>query len=480
MHNCSEQVHLVPAGDGALRVIFLTEDDEIPSEVRFWGTDKIVHTAKGSFDAYSSLIYWNDYLVHPPMGNPAMTTEEILALENTSSWAIDPNTGERTSAYKEPTSVKYFDFGAYTNPAMYYNSPMIHTVLLTGLAPDASYSYQVAGDDRTFSFQMPPAPGSSSYPLTLGLAADLGQTAVSEANFAKLKAGVVNAAGSHRGIVLVAGDLSYADGYYPLWDSFGRLVEDLASTVPILSAGGNHEVGSGENWLSFNSRYPMPSRESGSPSNTWFAHTVGPARVITLCSYCATNSSSLQYKWLKRELKQIDRCRTPWVLVMMHTPWYSSNTVHWEEAELMRKDMEPLLYAAGVDLVLNGHVHAVERTHPLYNWTVNPCGITYLTLGDGGNREGAALPYREPAPAWSAFREGSFGIGLLTLHNSTHAYYSWTRSACEGQTEPDHINFNTTCESITSKTKDNGGFSDVTSDELWITRSTRTRGECVA
>ena len=45
----------------------------------------------------------------------------------------------------------------------------------------------------------------------------------------------------------------------------------------------------------------------------------------------------------------------------------------------------------GVDLVLNGHVHAYERTHPMYKYKPDTCGPIYITIGDGGNVEG---PYR--------------------------------------------------------------------------------------
>ena len=37
-----------------------------------------------------------------------------------------------------------------------------------------------------------------------------------------------------------------------------------------------------------------------------------------------------------------------------------------QETESMRVTMEPLLYAAGVDIVLNGHLHEYERTHAIY------------------------------------------------------------------------------------------------------------------
>ena len=232
------------------------------------------------------------------------------------------------------------------------------------------------------------------------------------------------------GVVLLAGDLSYADGYYWRWDSYGRMMEPLASLVPVMTTGGNHEIGSGEAWVSYNARYPMPYAPSQSHSNLWWSREIGPMHVISLCSYAATHNASLQYRWLVRDLARIDRGRTPWVVIMMHVPWYNSNIGHRGEAERMRQHMEGLLYEAKVDVVLSGHVHAYERVHPVYNGCCDECGPVYLNLGDGGNREGAYVPWLDPQPAWSAFRQGTFGVGLLTLHNESHAWYSWTRAAC--------------------------------------------------
>ena len=82
--------------------------------------------------------------------------------------------------------------------------------------------------------------------------------------------------------------------------------------------------------------------------------------VISLCSYAATHPGSLQHRWLTRDLRALSRLRTPWVVVMMHAPWYNSNHGHRAEAELMRQHMEPLLHRHRVDLVLSGHVHACE------------------------------------------------------------------------------------------------------------------------
>ena len=219
------------------------------------------------------------------------------------------------------------------------------------------------------------------------------------------------------------------------------MMEPLSSQIAVMTTGGNHEIGSSEAWQSYNFRYPMPHRSSNSPSNLWWSRDVGPAHVIALCSYAATHSTSLQYKWLSRDLAAVDRSVTPWLIVMMHAPWYNSNIGHRGEAELMRQDMEALLYSYSVDLVLSGHVHAYERVRPVCDGCLDACGRVYLNLGDGGNREGAYVPWLEPQPPWSAARESSFGAGLLRLENATHAKYTWRRAACEKPEGPEHLDF---------------------------------------
>lgn len=63
-----------------------------------------------------------------------------------------------------------------------------------------------------------------------------------------------------------------------------------------------------------------------------------------------------QYKWLERDLANVDRSVTPWLVAVWHPPWYSTYNAHYKEAECMRLEMEELLYSYGVDLVFNGHV----------------------------------------------------------------------------------------------------------------------------
>lgn len=167
---------------------------------------------------------------------------------------------------------------------------------------------------------------------------------------------------------LLPGDLSYADLNQPQWDSFGRLVEPLASQRAWMVTHGNHEVEKipvihHEAFTAYNARWRMAFEESGSNSNLFYSFEVTGVHVIMLGSYADFHPASDQYAWLQSDLGKIDRTRTPWVVVLIHAPWYNSNSAHQGEKESvdMKEAMELLLYHARVDIVFAGHVHAYER-----------------------------------------------------------------------------------------------------------------------
>jgi acid phosphatase type 7 len=125
---------------------------------------------------------------------------------------------------------------------------------------------------------------------------------------------------------------------------------------------------------------------------------------------------------------QVDRKKTPWLIALIHAPWYNTNEAHQMEGEEMRQAIEALLYKARVDVVFAGHVHAYERFTRVYNQKEDPCGPVHITIGDGGNREGLAKNYQDPPAAISLFREASFGHGRFDVVNATHALWTWHRN----------------------------------------------------
>ncbi|KAL6846870.1 hypothetical protein ACP4OV_022723 [Aristida adscensionis] len=331
-------------------------------------------------------------------------------------------------------SVRRYSFGRN------YTSGFIHHATIAGLDYATKYHYAVGVGSaavRTFSFKTPPKPGPDA-PFKFGLIGDLGQTFHSNDTLAHYEADGGDA-------VLFIGDLSYADAYPEhdnrRWDTWGRFSERVAAYQPWIWTAGNHEIdfapeiGETEPFKPFTNRYPTPFNASGSTSPLWYSVKMASAHVIVLASYSAYGKYTPQWTWLQAELARVNRSETPWLLVCVHSPWYSSNDYHYLEGETMRVQFERWLVDAKADLVFAGHVHSYERTHRVSGVAAggaaparNSSAPAYINIGDGGNIEGLASMFRTPQPEYSAFREASFGHAMLDIKNRTHAYYEWHRN----------------------------------------------------
>ncbi|KAK9089682.1 hypothetical protein Scep_028764 [Stephania cephalantha] len=327
-----------------------------------------------------------------------------------------------SSSHGESTSYKY----------LFYRSGKIHHTVIGPLEDSTVYFYRCGRQGPEFRMKTPP----SQFPITFAVAGDLGQTGWTASTLDHIDQCKYD-------MHLLPGDLSYADYLQRLWDSFGELVQPLASSRPWMVTEGNHEEESipllKDGFESYNARWKMPFEESGSSSNLYYSFDVAGVHVLMLGSYADHDEYSDQYRWLKDDLAKVDRKRTPWVLALFHVPWYNSNKAHQGEGNSMMASMEPLLYAAGVDIVLTGHVHAYERSNRVNNGKSDPCGPVHITIGDGGNHEGLAHRYIDPKPEWSMFREASFGHGELKIANSTHAFWSWHRNDDDEPVKSDEV-----------------------------------------
>lgn len=401
-HTGPEQVHLIGGAPDWVTVAFASED-VVASEVWVRGTE--YEYAIGTSTVYANMMQpsgHDNYEQFPQPGN---------------EWGVCGP-------------------AAYQNQTCYYTSPYLHYVTLPDLSPSTKYEYSVGPKGPWRAFKTPPAVGQ---PITFGVLADVGHTNESVAVMRRLQGAV--AAGEVDGLIF-PGDLAYGDGFSPAWDSWGRLSEFLLATVPTAYGIGNHEVSAGmENYANFLPRYGWPKyADTGSVSPMWFSYEAGLAHVIMLCAYCTFASGSPQYAWLAADLARVDRQTTPWLFVTFHVGWYVSNVHHdMSEGAEMRRAMEDLLFRYEVDLVMTGHLHGYERALASYKGEPNCKGPVHITIGDGGNHEGPACPWQAQKPAWSAYREFSFGHARLAVHNRTSATWEWHRNQDDAAVIADRV-----------------------------------------
>jgi hypothetical protein len=380
------QVHLAPAGENSMYVM--------------WATGSAT-TGPGELTP-----------------NDCSTTSSVVKY-GTSASALTSQAMGTCEVYNQiyNTSDAYQGGGDGGTPALNYTSPLIHSTVISGLTPATQYYYQV-GDGTTFSetftFESLLPPGQT-YPQDIILLADWGLSENSSSTLTHALA-TANASAGHSPVIYYVGDFVYADTWYangsetnpvsgnegiksaswqPVWDAWQRFVQPLVSNVPMLTCVGNHEIEQQDDanntiFASVGARWKTPYEAAGSTSQFWYSYNTGPVHGIFVSIYFDYTPGSDQWEWLYEDLRSVNRTETPWVILNIHNPIYSTDT-SYKQFEQFRVSVEEFTYQYGVDLWFYGHVHAYERTAPMYDWNIDPCGAVHITVGDAGNTEGLSF-----------------------------------------------------------------------------------------
>jgi calcineurin-like phosphoesterase family protein len=212
------------------------------------------------------------------------------------------------------------------------------------------------------------------------------------------------------GTVFTAGDNAYQEGtaqqfldcYDPTW---GR---QKSRTRP---APGNHEYASSPVAAPYFEYFGFAA---GPPGLGYYSFDLGAWHAISLNSNIGYGLSSAQVQWLRADLGSNQAKCT---LAYWHHPRFSSgpNGSHAEMQDFWR-----VLYAAGVEIIVNAHDHLYERFAPQDpDGVPDPIGgIRQFVAGTGG----AHLYDVVQIKANSEVRVRSFGVLKLTLEPDS---YRW-------------------------------------------------------
>ena len=65
--------------------------------------------------------------------------------------------------------------------------------------------------------------------------------------------------------------------------------------------------------------------------NSFYSFEAGLVHFIFLNPYTPSHSTSKQYQFVRDDLLSVNRVNTPWIVVLTHCPFYSSNIAHFKE-----------------------------------------------------------------------------------------------------------------------------------------------------
>jgi uncharacterized repeat protein (TIGR01451 family) len=206
----------------------------------------------------------------------------------------------------------------------------------------------------------------------------------------------------------------WAASYTPTWGRFNSITEPVA---------GNHEYQTGKDPYGVTcpstnntaANYFNYFGAAASPSTAGhYSFNLGSWHLIALNANCAKSAAqgcaatSTQTQWLQNDLAFNAQ---PCIMAFWHQPYFQGNTAG---AQTVYQPWWNLLYAAGADVVLNGHIHNYQRFGLLNpSGQADPNGIREVIVGTGGESLGPLPKTASPSPQ---FRLKTFGYLRMVLH----------------------------------------------------------------
>lgn len=209
---------------------------------------------------------------------------------------------------------------------------------------------------------------------------------------------------------IIAGDLAYANGEQPLWDSYFDMLEPMAANLPVMTCPGNHEAkdGGGEGYRSRMAQPGEVYHYGFDYGRIHFYFGTGGSLLDDLNSAGALTAellaieADLAQAALRRAQGEIDFI----VFVQHYTIWTNEDGRDPANFTLVLLE-EDILLRYGVDLLLVGHDHIYERSKPMAYGQPFSAGYVQVTQGGGGQ---SLYELLENPASWSAFATLRWGF----------------------------------------------------------------------
>ena len=268
---------------------------------------------------------------------------------------------------------------ALETAAIVGRSEVRHVARVTGLKPDEMQRYVVEAGDRKIEgrFRTPPAEGEGK-PFCFVITGDTQSYALRVQQVARM------IAQEEPAFLVHTGDLcNNTQNWTLLEETFFGPCGPLLRQVPIWPARGNHE----QAHEPFASLFGLPSTQP------WQSFDYGPVHVVTLDHWSLTENDEMEPErmaamlaWLDKDLAAA-RSQGKWILVGGHRPMFN---VAGHGSTWGHKDVLPILYKHGVDVVFAGHSHLYERFVPIGPAGAKP--IQFIVAGGGGGPNYPSAP----------------------------------------------------------------------------------------
>ncbi len=308
---------------------------------------------------------WSDYRFRPRLFTGPLV--QMVAPDGfTLVWEMHP---------AQPATLRVFDGDSVVSSTTVSPEPGLrYEAAVTGLQPDRTYAYEISPGPVRRTVKTAPAAAQPFRLLALG---DTGDGEWPQWRISRMLGRFMP------DLIVHTGDLVYPRGRiqdYPrnFYQPYARLIDH----VPLYPCLGNHDVMAGDGAALLDT-FVLPANgpESIPPERVYWFDYAGVRFAAIDSNLTFEQLRDVVAPWLDQVLGSAG---PGWKIVFFHEPIYTHG--RYDEAVKMRESIGPVLDGRGVNLVLCGHNHMYERTHPLRGGQIVPAGegTVYVTTAAGG------------------------------------------------------------------------------------------------